>query len=383
MKRLLAWFLYILFSGMLTFAQTIVAEPMFKPLSPALIAQGDSFTAVSSGYDSLFTNPAGFSRGETSLTIVSANPWVRIRPDQIGTALQGVSAGNSENLSSMLADQVLQYGFGIGASTGIGWVGNGLGLGLIGVLDSSLSATDASHASGYVHGTVAFIGGLSFPLDLFGFKLHLGVDVRPMVRVRAPIDNVSVSTFFSDVFHVLGQATAFHGIGVGLDAGAILELGPFSVGVSARDIAGTRFNYSTSSLGDLITTLKFFGGTSLSRSGGQFVVPMNISAGIALHPDFGDFKKIVDFMLHGEMQDITGVIQGTASPWSLLHVGAELKLFSFLSLRGGMDRGVVTAGAGVKLLFLDFNGAVFMDLLGVNQGTKPYSGISIEAAIRI
>ncbi|MCF7949797.1 MAG: hypothetical protein K9M94_14505, partial [Spirochaetia bacterium] len=43
-------------------AGEIIDSPVYAPMTPEVIGQGGSFTAVAHGYNSLFTNPAGFAR---------------------------------------------------------------------------------------------------------------------------------------------------------------------------------------------------------------------------------------------------------------------------------------------------------------------------------
>ncbi len=109
---------------------------------------------------------------------------------------------------------------------------------------------------------------------------------------------------------------------------------------------------------------------------------MDIAAGIAFHPDMGSFNNILDPSISVDLHNVVGALDGSASIWTLLHVGAELKLLSLFTLRGGLNQGYLTVGAGVKLLVLDLNFALFTNELGTYVGDMPSSGASLEAAIR-
>jgi hypothetical protein len=189
----------------------------------------------------------------------------------------------------------------------------------------------------------------------------------------------------TSLFAALNSARAFSGVGIGLDVGAIAELGWLTFGISIRDLAGTQFQYSWNYFGTLWSTLSTsleFPSTSQSVNGDTYTIPMDIAAGVALHPDLGSFNNIVDPSISVDLHDVVGALDGSASIWTLLHAGMELRLLSLFTLRAGLNQGYLTLGAGVKLFFLDFNFALFTNELGAYIGDKPSSGASLEAAIR-
>ena len=177
-------------------------------------------------------------------------------------------------------------------------------------------------ATGDLTGTLGLIGGLSVPFDVGGFKLHVGGDVRPMVRVHALLTNpvaVGILNALStggDVLAQLGAAPALYGVGIGLDVGAIAELGVFNVGLSIRDLGGTQFRYNTAPFSaltsSLTSSLQF--PSSGSFVADQYVIPMDIGLGVAFHPDFGTFNNTIDPSVGLDMRNIVGALSGTVSP---------------------------------------------------------------------
>ncbi len=275
-------------------------------------------------------------------------------------------------------------------SAGIGYVGNGLGLGMMIIEDSSLYGSTLLGASGDMTATVGFIGGLSVPFDVLGFKLHVGGDIRPMIRVHAPISNsvalgmLSAIANGEDLLSPLNSADAFYGVGIGLDLGAIAELGWFTFGLSVRDLGGTQFRYNKNSFGTFSSTfgsqLRFPAGTSVTTD--RYVIPMNVGLGVAMHPDLGTFKYWVDPSISIDVQDFGGVLGGEHSIWYSLHGGAEIKLINMFALRAGLNQGYLTFGAGMKLLVLDLNFAVFTQELGAHLGDRPRAGATLDLAVR-
>lgn len=392
MKRMLVIgaLISLLGSG-LAFAATI-AEIPFLPMSPQVMGMGGSFIANAHGYDSFFYNPAGFSRSGGSFTLLSASTWAYARPDELFGLGQKLSAGTGSSSStlSFLTNQVTTGGFGIGASAGIGYVGKGLGLGMMIIEDSYVYGPDLPGASGDVTATVGFIGGLSVPFDVMGFKLHVGGDLRPMIRIHAPISSTVANGMLTalsdgqDLLSPLNSADALYGVGIGLDVGAIAELGAFQFGLSIRDLGGTQFKYNKSTVGTFFSTfgstLRFPGGSPVTAD--QYVIPMNVGLGAAFHPDLGATKYWIDPSVSVDMQDLGAVLSGSNSVLYALHAGAELRLINMFALRTGLNQGYVTFGAGMKLAVLDLNFAVFTQELGTHLGDQPRAGATLDVSIR-
>jgi hypothetical protein len=386
----IAAFIFTLCTGF-SFAETF-AEIPFVPLSPEVMGMGGAFVADTRGYNSFFYNPAGFSRDPGSFTLLDASSWIYSRPDQLFNLAAQSLAGTSTpgTITDFVADQVTGGGLGIGASLGIGYVGNGLGLGLVIIEDSLLYGQTLFGLAGDFTATVGFIGGLSVPFDVLGFKIHVGGDIRPMIRIHSPLSNenaiavVNALASGGDAFAALDSAKTLYGAGIGLDLGAIAEIGWFTFGLSLRDLGGTQFKYNASTFGTVVSTFssqfQFPAGSAVTAD--QYVIPMDIAFGIGFHPDMGSFGRFVDPSLSVDMHDLVGALAGTASVWTLLHAGAELKLISLFTVRAGLDQGYLTLGAGLKLLVLDINFAVFTRELGLHIGDQPNSGATLNLAIR-
>lgn len=387
MKKLMFLLIFILLSSF-TFSQTYIDSFTLK--SPEVMAQGGSFTAIASGYNSLFTNPAGFE-GKNSLTIVSLNPWVHMRPDRAVEIVEGMIAqGDFLDIVNIVNEQITTGGFGVGFSTGIAWTGSGLGLGIFGVADSYIFGNTLFGTEGIANVTISAVGGISLPFNIFGMKLVVGGDVRPMYHAYIPLQNNAIISLLSsleggesDPISILLSQDACVGLGLGLDVGAILELGHFSFGASIRDLFGTRFSFSEMSMQSIIDSIEL---TQTLPEGTEiedvFLSPMVFSVGAAWHPDLGSLSFFIDPKIHVDLKDPIGVIRDKRSPWTLLHAGTEIKMLRFISLRGGLYQGYLTAGLGIDLLFIDINAAVFTVEKGSYIGDKPNSGFSLETSIR-
>lgn len=371
----------------LIYAEIIDSAP-FAPVTPEVIGQGGSFTAIAHGYNSLFTNPAGFSREGGSFTLLSAALSPYFFPGEAELAdLKSAYNGNTEDLGG-IDDLIRENGFGADFNSGLALVGRGLGLGLVGNVDvygggDSLLGTTVDVVRDW-----AVIAGYSVPIDLGSAVFHVGGDVRYMMRAEIP--DLPVGPFIEEdsepVFDI------YSGGGLALDFGIITEYGPWSVGASFRDIGGTTLDYrflenqTTDDMGSLI---------GFNAKGyileDKYAIPMVTSYGIAWDPDgFLLPAFLFDPVFHGEYrysyyQGDQGEPTGDAgdnSFWTGIHLGAEAEILSFIKLRGGFNEGYATFGAGVKLLFLDLNASYFVRETGQYAGEQPNEGFSIEAALR-
>ena len=386
----IALLMVILAAGFASAAE--IAESPFLPLSPEIMGRGGSFIADAHGYNSFFYNPAGFSRESGSFTLGDAAIWVHARPDELASLASRLVSGTSTPLSilSFLNNQVTTGGFGFGASFGIGYVGNGLGLGVVLIEDSILYGPTLLGLSGDLTFTVGFIGGLAVPFDWHGMKIHVGGDVRPMIRAHARIgdtiatDMITALASGGSMITALNAADTVYGVGIGLDLGAIAELGWFTFGLSVRDLGGTQFKYDLNSFGnvyDAFTThVQFPAGTAVTAD--RYVIPMDVALGIGLHPDMGSMNYFFDPSLSVDLHDLVSALSGATSVWALLHAGLELKLINLFTLRAGYSGGFLSLGAGMKLLIFDMNFAVFTQELGAHIGDRPSAGASLNLGIR-
>jgi len=384
MKRWL--FILLLFAASSLCAEEgTVYEPPFSPRSAEVMAQGGSFNANAQGFYALFSNPAAYAGETSSLTVFSGMPWVYAFPPPALT--ESLSALGQNPVSAGWSDLLTGPGGGAGASLGVGYVGNGLGLGLIGTAESFAWGPNTLGISVDSNITVGFIGGLALPIRIGGLTMKIGGAFRPMYRIHVP--GLGINAFMSMLSGDSGEGeinvTAYHGVGLALDAGILAEYGPLAAGVALRDLFGTPFQYSTSTVTALIEALKAGSlpeGGELVSGETRYVIPMTAHFGVAFHPRLGGLSAIVDPIVHAdwEVPFLSG--ERAVSFWTSIHAGAEVSLFSMLKLRAGINQGYLTAGIGFHLLFVDLNVAYFGRELGSFAGSRENQGVTAELAFR-
>jgi hypothetical protein len=396
----------IILLGAAVFAQSLPSTDPVVPQSPEVMAQGGSFTAVARGYNSLFTNPAGFARKGGSLTLASANAWVYARPDyrtleQIADALSAESEEEQTELGLQIAkEQTEGYwdedgnfhpggGVGFGSSSGVAFVGGGIGLGVTLTADAYLSGKRFPLGlNGYLDSNLGFTGGLALPFNLFGMKLYAGADVRYFLQTHTTIDSRAAAKLLeagaSDPLEALNSVPTLNGYGLAFDLGLIAESGPLTVGMSVRDLFGTRVQFAEHGFGEIMTSIseEFDLPERNPEDTEKYVIPASVNLGVGYHPRLGILAWLIDPMIHAEIKDIGGLISEKDSFVKHLHIGSEVRLLSFMKLRAGLNQGYLTMGAGMKILFLDVNAALFTREMGTLPGSRPSSAFAVEAAIR-
>jgi hypothetical protein len=389
----------LLISAAIASAEDVYMSP-FAPRSATILAQGGSFTAVARGYESLFTNPAGFASPRGSLTLM-ANPWLYGNPRDLLISAGALEAPAGYDGPTTTFDDptgfsdYLAYaskgGFGGGGSFGIGWAGRGIGLGLLSSTDVFVFGSPfPGGVKGYLQSDFAFIGGLGFTLiDSKLITLKAGADLRPSIRFYSPLTANTILDMLAGSSSGTGEnplnnTFMYSGSALAIDAGLQGTLFEnLSFGLSIRDAFNTRYAMSSYPLGDWLFEAQY---GSIPSDGAaaedSYLVPMNISAGVGYHFDMGGLAWILDPTVHLELADPMGVIRDNKSPWALLHLGIDTKVLRFISLRAGLNQGYLTAGAGIKLLFIDLNVAAFTRELGRYAGDQPSSGFAMELAMR-
>ncbi|TFG79742.1 MAG: hypothetical protein E4H20_11670 [Spirochaetales bacterium] len=378
---------FILFSVMLV-ASAVAQDRLtaVAPRDPRTMAMGGAFVAMSSGYQSLFGNPASFADAEAELTLLSLNPWVYVSPttgniETLSAALDDPSTGLVENLS----DLITTNGIGAGMSGGLGWVGKGLGLGLIGSVDTYVWGRNAPGATGTLDGQNAGVIGVGFPVRLFGMDLSVGGNLRPYLRMTGPISSTQLGSLLSggDPADAITNVPVDVGFGLAVDLGARLDLGRFlSVGLAIRDIS-TSQNLTSSTFGEVLDSLANGDLPPADTTESYSVLP-NITLGASMRPLPEGISGIVDLLLVLEIQDPVGVIVDKLTVWQLLHAGVEAKFLGGLfALRTGLNEGYISLGAGIDLLIFEANIAVFTEEMGLRPGDRPRTGVSADFSIRL
>lgn len=362
-------------------AETVRSEPPFQPLFPSSLAVGDALVASAQGFDSLFSNPAGYARGKPSFTLVTAAPGLFAMPTATNFDRLAAAWNDPATSAQTLGPLFGSGGFGASAAVGIGYTGSGLGLGLVASSETwGTAATDVQAVA-----TVAFIGGMAFNV---GKHVVVGGGVRPMFRVHVPTAQIGdLLSFADDPASAGGGVTSLYGVAVGLDLGTIASFGPVSFGLALTDIGGTDFYYARDSLNALTSSILNGGGLPAGQPVAEkYVVPMEATAGVAYHPDLGRTSTFFDPRFEVDYAYRFDPNQPAQVPVSTilldgLHAGVDVGLLSFLHLRAGYQFGRISAGVGITIPGLQIDTEGYRQVAPTAR-TGPTEGVSAGVSIR-
>ncbi|AHC14535.1 hypothetical protein [Salinispira pacifica] len=297
-----------------------------------------------------------------------------------------------------------------GALAGIAYSGNGLGLGLFVNVDGTFNGDTILSTRGRVLSSVTAVGGLSFPVGPFSVGAQLRptilgyADVNPSQILMQQLGGGSESEEM-DIASIVGGAV-YSGLYIGLDAGALYDLGPFTFGLTVKDLLPIPVQWSShESVEQYAAALSggaLLGGEPVDDASDLYKIPpMKVNVGAQFNPDLGPLSWIVDPRVNVDIHDLFGFLRyineegvqkdkatyGTSYNFvERLHVGAEAAFLGGLaSVRGGFYGDFLNAGLGIHLLFLDINAGVGLSQLEKNAAGEwvfKQLGLSAEVAIR-
>lgn len=358
MKRILLSIMILFMASGVLFAQTLDG---LSPKDAKTMGMGGASKVFADRYQALFGNPAALASAKGSLTFADLSTWLYIKPtpSKIQDFQTLMNTEDDNERARLIAKfQTENNGLGGGASVGLGWAGKGFGLGLNMTADAYTDALKVKMMT-QLNGVV----GLAIPFHLGPVTIKAGLDGR--IYFRTDSDGMW------DIMSIDGTSLVINGTGLAADLGAIVELGPFMVGASVRDL-GMEIDMGKGKL-DQMSSMD---------------LPLPDSTPYSLNPKVytGAGVKLGGRLLatsaFAEVSDTLAVFEDSDALWMNLHVGAELKLLNMIAVRAGLNQGYISLGAGLDFLFLHADVAVFTEELGRYVGYMPRSGIAIQAAVR-
>jgi hypothetical protein len=387
-----------LFLGLIFFTSLLLhgeSQRIFMPEytwnSSRSMAMGGAYIADTQGFIALTTNPAGFSSDFTEITLLAIQADVKGDPFTLYS--QTIDGSFSDDMAALVIDNIVENGLGLGANLGFGWVGKHIGTGLF--LHSQMMFPQEDlilNASGELVSDIVYVVGYAYDFYFLEDQLRLsvGADVRPMYRTITPLsldDAFALSGITEDSLDPMKLDT-LAGSALAFDMGVIAEYKDFSFAMAVRDIADTRYNMIYT-VPEKLANLNF-SGTTLGNNF-SFITPMSLTLGANWTPDLGDLSWLfrpqfqisykTPLLLGYDELDLQGYTE--QSFLSKLHLGGEIKLYSMLSLRAGLNGGYFTAGTGIDFRLGEFDFAIYSNELGSHSGQQQQMGAVAELRFKL
>ena len=405
MKKIFAVAALILVSGAMLFAadpegstvQPIIpsadgtysamVEP-FQPLTARALAMGGAGVAVTGRSDTFYINPASLASRRFQLSIPSAQVTLYHvydlletgvvedlinggdPMDSVGDILESIDAGKGKiaDVDAGLSFTAGGFGLGINARASVLTYGNN-----VGALNAKvIGKVNAAASIGYGY-------RFNLPAD---FSIDLGVMVRfnylaYTEKVGAEKVQEVMGNEDPDIMSIFAGIPVMAGFSIPIDVGLNLNMPyGFSLGVVARNLNGkyhmTGFDNYEKFLQDP------FGGKVIKDNKFTFDSDWSLDAGIGWSFNRWYFSPTIAV----DVRDIVGLAQTKNVDFRdfmyHLNIGAEIRLLSFLDVRGGLSQGYWTLGVGIDLWAIKMDIAYFSQEFGDRVGDNGLDGLTIR-----
>lgn len=371
----------------------------YMPTNVKALGMGGAQLAVGGRSDSFFVNPANLGAKKFQLSLPSAavtiyHPYDMLKVNEsTGTSFVDdiINSMNGGDMSQMAGSatnfiESFQSGYGKLAAldASVGFTAGGFGLGV--------QVKDTIHTYGGSTGGLdtKFFDELNAAATLgLGFRINLGssfsIDIGGAVRFSylaysagigadTVLDFINGETDPSSYF--MEKLPLAAGFAVPFDLGINLNLpAGFKISTVARNLNGT---YRMKVFDNVNSFTSGWNGSITGKSDFKIDVPWQLDAGLAWKWENGFFSPT----LAVDVVDIVGLAQedpfdGRAF-MKHLKAGAEIRLLSVLDVRGGLNQGYWSVGAGLDLFLLKVDLAYYWLEFGETVGDYGLDGFSIR-----
>ena len=347
-------------------------------ISPVTSAVGGPHVTMNGGFSDLFNNPAGFRSAEEEISLAEITTGLKGPVFDIANMFV---TGDYSNITSIF--QGIYAGMDLLGPVAFGYIGNGLGFGIVENTVSSVSSTGPLTVEVEAGEEIILSGGYAFRVPLGDSQdnvLDLGMLLKGTFKGTTVFEesvlnimNISVDSLLNSDFDFV--------IGIGFDLGVRYTYrNVFTAGLTAHDPYSPTIHNLYSSAVDFAS-----GSTPVSTTYG--LVPFRLDAGVMYSPDFSevnsfisglkvfaDYFNVFDFWLYPSL---------AVNPVLHIGVGTEVTLLEILKVRAGFNQGLFAAGLGLDLHYFTLNAAMFGTELSTEPGLHPVYNVQIGLEFRI
>lgn len=367
----------LLITATLLPAQNSIDEGIFIP-DARLYSLGGPHTTLAGGKETLFTNPAGFYAAEpemsfSELTFQLKGPVFDIANLVIESLGGGDMADLLTNDTTLNLLRGIYAGFDLAGPISFGYVGDGLGFGIFNVTDVLIEGTGPMTIRAKIIEQVMLCGGYSFriPFENTDHTLDIGMLLKGTIRGESVITKslLELPTLFSSIGAdtLLGAPFDFISA-IGFDLGVLYSWKDIlSFGLTCDDLFTPTLTTSYTTMQGFIDSTE---GTAV-----QTTIPLKLNGGVQWSPGLGKLARYIsDLKLLLDYYDILDFVVAPAlavNPLLNIGLGVEVGLFEILSVQGGFNQGLFSAGLELDLTYFTINAAMFGTEAGTEPGMQP------------
>lgn len=375
---------------------------VFSPISVRSMGMGGAGIAVAGTSDSFFLNPAALANRKFQLSLPSIGVTV-YNPQQIleQGIIEDIKADKEEDAAQKFLGILSRKGFNEALTSDVAFSlsAGGFGLGIQAQEKLHSYSPDGKTTSTKLIAEANAVATLGYGLRIHIIEDSLSIDLGVAARFnyRAYNQAVTADDFIGlvagteDTDDLLNETPLMAGWAVPIDAGVNVNLPlGFTISTVVRNLNG---KYHMTAYPGISNWAKEVLGVKLTSDGSQgagtnsefeFTIPWSLDAGFGWAPSFGSFDKILRPTVAVDVVDLVDLFGEEVTTERLLthlKAGAEVKLFSMLDVRAGLNQGYITIGAGVDLFVIRLEAAYYRQEFGVQLGDKPVDALTIRANI--
>lgn len=347
-------------------------------ISPESSALGGSHVTMNNGFSSLMNNPAGFYSAESEFSIAEITMGLK------GPVFDIANLIISEDLAkipSMLKG--IYVGFDLLGPVSFGYIGEGLGFGMYSNSYSLISSSGPLTVKVAMGTEVILTGGYAMRIPLpvpETNQLDIGMLLKGSFKGELSFEksalnimDISLETLQTEPFNFIS--------GVGFDLGVRYSYkNLLTFGLVGRDL------FSPTIRNVYLNVNKFSAGENpVEQIYGK--VPMSLDVGIMYSPIFKSknlfFSGIKVYLDYRNAVGIWMYPELAVNPILNIGIGAEISMLSILSVRGGFNQGLFSAGLGLDLHYFKMNLAMFGTELSTEPGLQSVYNIQLGFEFRI
>lgn len=374
----------------------------FSPISVRSMGMGGAGIVVAGTSDSFFLNPAALANRKFQLSLPSIGVTV-YNPQQIleQGIVEDIKADKEEDAAQKFLGILSRKGFNEALTSDVAFSlsAGGFGLGIQAQEKIHSYSPDGKTTSTKLIAEANAVATLGYGLRIHIIEDSLSIDLGVAARFnyRAYNQAVTADDFIGlvagteDTDDLLNETPLMAGWAVPIDAGVNVNLPlGFTISTVVRNLNG---KYHMTAYPGISNWAKEVLGVKLTSDGSQgagtnsefeFTIPWSLDAGFGWAPSFGSFDKILRPTVAVDVVDLVDLFGEEVTTERLLthlKAGAEVKLFSMLDVRAGLNQGYITIGAGVDLFVIRLEAAYYRQEFGVQLGDKPVDALTIRANI--
>jgi hypothetical protein len=376
------------------FSQSVEYERDFPFTSARIEGLGGKHVALADDFSVIFSNPAGFHLAEPELSLADLHLGIHGPAFTIAGIALEAAGGGGDIFTALLGDPAFQdllksiyAGIDLNGPLAFGYVGEGIGFGLFNstefLLESKNSTTLGVRASESLLLTGGYTQRIPLP-ESSRSTLDMGIALKGGLRfeVEDDIDLLSLilSGDFGALMDFMGYPFRFVGL-LGLDVGVLY-------GFNEWLYAGITFNdaYTPSLRNDYASLNAFLGGDPATQTA-DGLIPFSMDVGVALYPPLFFLQTVVtDLGIYLDYRDSLGLWlspRTAKNPILNIGLGLELTLLQILTVQGGFNDGLFSAGFGVDLDVMELQFAMYGSETSTEPGLRPLFNMMLSLAFRI